>query len=84
MDDKTCEKCGGKTFRLREHAPAESVHKVTMVLCTSCGSPVGVLASYDAEGVLLKQQRSIAELDRKVSSIDDGISKIADALKSLG
>jgi hypothetical protein len=54
-----------------------------MILCTSCGSPVGVLASYDAHGALLTQQKAIAELDRKVSSIDDGISKIAEALKSL-
>ena len=82
MKDHACQKCGGETFRLRDHTPAGSSHKITMAICTSCGSPAGVLATYDVEGVLLKQQKAIAELDRKVSSIDDGIIQIADALKS--
>jgi hypothetical protein len=80
MTDRACEKCGGATFQLREHAPAGSEHKVTFVQCAKCGTPIGILAFNDVEGLLQHQEGTILAISKMVADIDGGIRRIVQAL----
>jgi hypothetical protein len=72
MAVSTCIKCGGHSFELALFTPLGETHKLTMVQCASCGTPVGVT---DAAS-----RAAIEALQGKVAAIDDGLTRIAKAL----
>jgi len=72
MAVSTCIKCDGHSFELALFTPLGESHKLTMVQCASCGTPIGVL---DATS-----RASIEALQGKVAAIDDGLTRIAKAL----
>jgi hypothetical protein len=72
MAVSTCIKCDGHSFELALFTPLGESHKLTMVQCANCGTPVGVL---DAAS-----RAAIEALQAKVGTIDDGLTRIAKAL----
>jgi hypothetical protein len=72
MAVSTCIKCDGHSFELALFTPLGESHKLTMVQCANCGTPVGVT---DAGS-----RAAIEALQDKVAAIDDGLTRIANAL----
>jgi hypothetical protein len=72
MAVSTCIKCDGHSFEVALFTPLGESHKLTMVQCATCGTPVGVL---DAAS-----RAAIEALQGRVAAIDDGLSRIAKAL----
>ena len=73
MAVSTCIKCDGHSFELALFTPLGESHKLTMVQCASCGTPIAVLDN--------ASRAAIATLQDKVAAIDDGLTRIAKALK---
>jgi hypothetical protein len=72
MAVSTCIKCDGHSFELALFTPLGESHKLTMVQCASCRTPVGVLDT--------ASRTAIEALQGKVAAIDDGLTRIAKAL----
>ena len=73
MAVSTCIKCDGHSFELALFTPLGESHKLTMVQCANCGTPIGVLDS--------ASRAAIEALQGKVAAIDEGLTRIAKALK---
>jgi hypothetical protein len=69
----TCIKCNGQSFELSLFTPIGEAGKLTLVQCAGCGTPVGALDS------ALGPQ--IEALKKRVSAIDEGLNRIAQALQ---
>jgi hypothetical protein len=72
MAVSTCVKCGGHSFELARFTPVGESHKLTIVQCAGCGTPIGVLDS--AAGP------QIEALKHQVAAIDERLTRIARAL----
>ncbi len=72
MAVSACVKCDGHSFELALFTPLGESHKLTMVQCANCGTPVGVLD--------IASRATIEALQGKVAAIDDGLTRIAKAL----
>ena len=72
MAVSTCIKCNGHSFELALFTPLGDSKKLTMVQCSQCGTPVGVLDP--ATGP------QIEALKQQVSDIDERLNRIAKAL----
>jgi hypothetical protein len=72
MAVSTCIKCGGHSFELALFTPLGESHKLTMVQCAACGTPVGVMD--------VASRAAIEALQGKVAAIDEGLTRIAKAL----
>ena len=68
----TCIKCSGHSFELSSFAPIGEGHKVTILQCTTCGTPVGLLDRVSGLQMELLQEQ--------ITSIDDRLTRIAKAL----
>jgi hypothetical protein len=66
MAVSTCIKCDGHSFELALFTPRGESHKLTMVQCASCGTPVGVVDS--------ASRAAIEALQGKVAAIDEGLT----------
>lgn len=72
MAVSTCIKCGGHGFELARLTPVGESHKLTIVQCAGCGTPIGVLDP--ASGT------QIEALKHQVAAIDERLTRIAKAL----
>lgn len=72
MAVSTCIKCGGHGFELALFTPIGESHKLTIVQCSSCGTPIGVMDP--ASGPLIEA------LKNQIEAIDDRLTRIAKAL----
>ena len=72
MAVSTCVKCAGHSFELAMFTPMGESHKLTVVQCSGCGTPIGVLDP--ASGPLLDA------LKKQIAAIDDRLARIAKAL----
>jgi hypothetical protein len=72
MAISTCIKCDGHSFELALFTPLGESHKLTMVQCASCGTPVGVIDTVS--------RAAIEALQGRVAAIDEGLTRIAEAL----
>ena len=72
MAISTCLKCAGHSFELAMFTPMGESHKLTIVQCSGCGTPIGVLDP--ASGPLLDA------LKNQIAAIDDRLTRIAKAL----
>ena len=72
MAISTCVKCAGHSFELAMSTPMGESHKLTIVQCSGCGTPIGVLDP--ASGPLLDA------LKNQIAAIDDRLTRIAKAL----
>jgi hypothetical protein len=73
MAVSTCMKCAGHSFELALITPIGESRKLTMVQCSACGAPVGVLDP--ATGL------QIEALKNQVADIDERLNRIAKALQ---
>jgi transcription elongation factor Elf1 len=73
MAVSTCLKCAGHSFELVPFTPLGTSNKLTMVQCSSCGTPIGVLDPATAP--------QIDVLKNHVAAIDERLSRIAKALQ---
>lgn len=72
MAVSTCLKCAGHSFELALFTPMGESHKLTIVQCSGCGTPIGVLDP--ASGPLLDA------LKNQIVAIDNRLPQIAKAL----
>jgi hypothetical protein len=72
MAVSTCLKCAGHSFELALFTPLGGSHKLTVVQCAGCGTPIGVLDP--ASGPLINA------LKNQITAIDDRLTRIAKAL----
>jgi hypothetical protein len=72
MAVSTCLKCAGHSFELAMFTPMGESHKLRIVQCSGCGTPIGVLDP--ASGPLLDA------LKNQIAAIDDRLTRIAKAL----
>jgi hypothetical protein len=72
MAVSTCIKCDGHSFELALVTPLGESHKLTMVQCASCGTPVGVLDP--------TLRPLIEDLKVRIAAIDQGLTRIANTL----
>ena len=72
MAVSTCGKCAGHSFELAMFTPLGESHKLTIVQCSGCGTPIGVLDP--TSGPLLDA------LKKQIAAIDDRLTQIAKAL----
>jgi hypothetical protein len=72
MAASTCIKCDGHSFELALLTPLGESHKLRMVQCATCGTPVGVIDT--------AARAAIEALQGKVAAIDEGLTRIAKAL----
>ena len=68
----TCLKCAGHSFELAMLTPLGESRKLTIIQCSGCGTPIGVLDP--ASGPLLDA------LKNQVAAIDNRLTQIAKAL----
>jgi hypothetical protein len=73
MAVSTCQKCAGHSFELALFTPLGTSHKLTMVQCSGCGAPVGVLD--------LTTGPRIDAMKSQIAAIDERLSRIAKALQ---
>jgi len=72
MAVSTCVKCAGHGFELVLFTPIGESRKFTIVQCSQCGTPVGVLDP--AAGP------QIEALKNQIAAIDERLNRIAKAL----
>jgi len=73
MSVSTCIKCSGHSFEVVLFTPIGGSRKFSIVQCSSCGTPIGVMdPANDLQLEALKNQ---------VAAIDDRLSRIANALQ---
>jgi hypothetical protein len=68
-----CIKCSGHSFELALFTPVGESRKLTLVQCSNCGTPVGVVDP--SSGPLIEALKS------QVAAIDEKLSRIAKALQ---
>jgi hypothetical protein len=73
MAISTCLKCAGHSFELALYTPLGASHKLTIVQCSGCGAPIGVLDP--AMGP------QIDALKNQIAAIDERLNRIAKALQ---
>jgi hypothetical protein len=73
MAVSTCVKCGGHSFELALFTPIGESRKLTLVQCSQCGAPVGVMDP--AMGL------QIEVLKNQIAAIDDRLNRIAKVLQ---
>jgi hypothetical protein len=73
MAVSTCAKCSGHSFELALFTPLGESKKLTMVQCSRCGIPIGVL-----DPAITPQ---IEALKNQVAAIDEKLNRIAKALQ---
>ena len=72
MTVSTCIKCTGHSFEFALFTPIGEAKKLTMVQCSACGTPVGVMDPAAAP--------QIEALKNQVAAIDERLNRIAKAL----
>ena len=75
MPASTCVKCGSHSFEVASITLLGQSYKLTLVQCSSCGVPIGVLDP--ATGPALER------LKAQVAAIDERLVRIARALTGL-
>jgi hypothetical protein len=73
MAISTCVRCAGHSFELVLFTAIGDSRKLTMVQCSSCGTPIGAL-----DPVTTPQ---IEALKNQVAAIDERLNRIAKALQ---
>jgi hypothetical protein len=73
MAVSTCMECAGRSFELASFAPLGASHKLTMVQCSGCGAPVGVLDP--ATDPQIDAQKN------EIAATDERLNRIAKALQ---
>jgi hypothetical protein len=73
MATSTCIKCSGHSFEVVLFTPIGCSRKLSIVQCSSCGTPIGMLDP--ATGL------QIEALKAQVAAIDQRLSRIAQALQ---
>jgi len=73
MAVSTCIKCSGHSFELALFTPLGDNRKLTIVQCSLCGTPVGVMDP--AMGP------QIESLKNQIAAIDERLNRIAKALQ---
>ncbi len=73
MAVSTCLKCAGHSFELALFTPLGASHKLTMVQCSGCGAPVGVLDPTAGP--------QVDALKKQIAAIDERLNRIAKALQ---
>ena len=73
MAISTCTKCGGHSFELTLLTPLGESRKLTLVQCSGCGTPVGVVDPTTGP--------QIEALKNQIAAIDMTLSRIAQALQ---
>ncbi len=73
MAVSTCAKCSGHSFELALFTPLGESKKLTMVQCSRCGIPIGVLDPATTP--------QIEALKNQVAAIDEKLNRIAKALQ---
>jgi hypothetical protein len=73
MTVSTCLKCTGHSFELALFAPLGASQKLTIVQCSGCGTPIGVLDPTTGP--------QIDVLKNQIAAIDERLSRIAKALQ---
>jgi hypothetical protein len=69
----TCIKCSGHSFELALFTPLGDSRKLTIVQCSMCGTPIGVMDP--AMGL------QIEALKNQIAAIDERLNRIAKALQ---
>jgi hypothetical protein len=72
MAVSTCIKCSGHSFELALLTPLGERNKLTLVQCSQCGTPVGVVDP--AIGPAMEALKS------QIAAIDERLNRIAKAL----
>lgn len=72
MTVSTCIKCNGHSFELALFTPLGDSRKLSMVQCSACGTPVGIMDPAAAS--------QIEALRQQVAAIDERLNRIAKAL----
>jgi hypothetical protein len=72
MATTTCVKCSGHNFELSSFVPKGESHKVTILQCVTCGTPIGLLDRVSG--------LQMVALQNQITSIDDRLTRIAKAL----
>ena len=73
MAVSTCAKCNGHSFELALSTPIGESKKLTIVQCSSCGTPVGVIDPATGS--------QIEALKHQIAAIDERLNRIAKALQ---
>jgi transcription elongation factor Elf1 len=73
MTVSTCVKCAEHSFEIVLFTPIANNRKLSIVQCSSCGTPIGVMDP--ATGL------QIEALKAHVAAIDERLSRIAQALQ---
>lgn len=73
MAVSTCTRCSGHSFELVVFTPIGDSRKLTMVQCSSCGTPIGALDPLTTP--------QIEALQNQVAAIDERLNRIAKALQ---
>lgn len=72
MAVSTCMKCAGHSFELLMFTPLGESHKLTIVQCSGCGTPIGVLdPAFEPQLNALKTQ---------IEAIEPRLTRIAKAV----
>lgn len=72
MAVSTCVKCSGHSFEVALLTPLGQSYKLSIVQCSSCGVPVGVLDP--------SVQARLEALKTQIAAIDERMTRIARAL----
>ena len=73
MAVSTCIKCSGHSFELALFTPLGDSRKLTIVQCSMCGTPVGIMDP--------AIEPQIEALKNQIAAIDERLNRIAKALQ---
>jgi hypothetical protein len=75
MPASTCLQCGSHSFEVVPLTPLGQNYKLTLVQCSTCGTPIGALDP--------GPKLAIESLKKQVAAIDDKLTRIARALSGV-
>ena len=73
MSVSTCIKCSAHSFEIVLFTPIGDSRKLSIVQCSSCGTPIGIMD--------LASGLQIEALKKQVAAIDERLTRIAQALQ---
>ncbi len=81
MTNPKCPHCKSMQFEITEDEPLNANYKIFIVHCKSCGAPFGAM-EYAVAGVLLaKQEKTLAQIQESLSTVDRRVRNIEQVLQ---
>jgi hypothetical protein len=78
-----CGKCESASFKIQEISPSGAQYKMYAIQCASCQTPIWVTDYYNVGSLLKQQEKTLADLQSKLSGMAQQLNQIAHFLNQM-